>query len=114
MSRCGVAARCYGASVVSGLLTLANHELMLCLFIMCTQLGERVFIEGAAEFKAVSANQMKKQKVFEKLAPDLKTDANGVVRKNPEPERQPIHRDRLIQLLLSFLLCRQHGKDNHC
>ena len=42
------------------------------------QIGETVFAEGQAGFKPLSATQMKKGKVFENIAPDLKTDADGV------------------------------------
>lgn len=45
---------------------------------VCPQIGETVFAEGQAGFKPLSATQMKKGKVFENIAPDLKTDAEGV------------------------------------
>ena len=41
-------------------------------------IGETVFAEGLTGFKPYSANQMKKNKVLEKVFPDLKTDAAGI------------------------------------
>jgi methionine--tRNA ligase beta chain len=41
-------------------------------------IGERILFEGYTEGEPEPENKIAKKKVFEKLAPDLKTDANGV------------------------------------
>jgi aminoacyl tRNA synthase complex-interacting multifunctional protein 1 len=41
-------------------------------------IGERILFEGYTEGEPEVENKIAKKKIFEKLAPDLKTDANGV------------------------------------
>ncbi len=57
-----------------------GHVRCVCVCVCaCTvQVGEAVTAEGLEGYRPVSATQMKKHKVFDSVAPDLKTDAHGV------------------------------------
>ena len=41
-------------------------------------IGQRIMFEGFTEGEPEPENKIAKKKIFEKLAPDLKTDANGI------------------------------------